>query len=120
LKKLKIKNRNKGEKIRIDISKTNSSIMNKDYYYYEESHHYDMPHIRDFSIYNLPTKQNKKEENHYAKLNLNLKKSPRCLPFEWISQNRKTSILFGALVFFVILALVGVAIASKRKRKKNL
>jgi hypothetical protein len=87
--------------------------MGKDYYYYE-SHHYDMPHIADYSIYSLPTKQHKKEESHYAKLNLNLKKSPKCMPtFEWIKQNRSTCILLGALVLFAILALVGVAIASK-------
>ena len=88
--------------------------MDKDYYYKEESHHYDVPHIGDSSNYSLPTKPNKKEESHYAELNLNLtEKRPKCKPFEWIKQNRKTSISLGALVLFAILALVGVAIASK-------
>ncbi len=84
--------------------------MDKDDHHYEEIRHFDMPHIGDSSNYSLPTK---KEESYYAELNLNLKKSPKCIPFEWIKQNRKTSILLGALVLFTILALVGVAIASK-------
>ena len=85
--------------------------MDKDDHHYEEIRHCDMPHIGDSSNYSLPKK---KEESYYAELNLNLKKSPICInSFEWIKQNRKTSILLGALVLFAILALVGVAIASK-------
>ena len=87
--------------------------MEKDYYYRDDSHHYDVLNIDRFSHFYLTARQNK-EESHYAKLDLNLKKSPKCRLFKWIKQNRKTSILFGAIV---ILALVVVAISSKRKRK---
>jgi uncharacterized membrane protein YkgB len=86
--------------------------MEKDYYYQDDSHHYDVPNIDRFSHFYLTTRQNK-EESYYSKLDLNLKKSPKCKPFKWIKQYRKTSLL-GAIV---ILALIVVAISSKRKRK---
>jgi hypothetical protein len=84
--------------------------MEKDYYYRDDKHHYDVPNIDRFSHFYLATKQNK-EESHYAKLDLNLKKSPKCKSFELIKQNRKISIL---LVVIVILALVVVAVACKK------
>jgi uncharacterized membrane protein YkgB len=66
-----------------------------------------MPNIDRFSHFYLTTKQNKE-----VKLDQNLKKSPKCKPFEWIKQNRKKSILLGAIG---ILALVCIAVARKRK-----
>ncbi len=84
--------------------------MEKDYYYRDDSHHYDVPTIDRYSHFYLTSRQNK-EESHYAKLDLSLKKSPKCKPFEWIKQNRKKSVLMGAIF---ILALVVVAISSKK------
>ena len=84
--------------------------MEKDYYYRDDSHHYDVPNIDRFSHFYLTSRQNK-EESHYAKLDFNLKKSPKCKLFEWIKQNRIKSVLLGAIV---ILALVVVAISSKK------
>ena len=66
-----------------------------------------MPNIDRFSHFYLATKQNKE-----VKLDQNLKKSPKCKPFEWIKQNRiKIVLSLGAIV---ILALVVVAISSKK------
>ena len=76
-------------------------------YYYREpddSYHYVMPNIDRFSHFYLATKQNKEEQ-----LDQNLKKSPKCIPFEWIKQNKKIRILLGAIV---ILALVCFFVAS--------
>ena len=81
--------------------------MEKDYYYRDDSHHYDVPNIDRFSHFYVATKQNKEES-----LDKNPKTSPKCKPFEWIKQNKINCILLGALV---ILALV-LAITSKRKR----
>jgi len=82
--------------------------MERGYYYCEtdDSYHYVMPNIDRFSHFYLATKQNKE-----VKLDQNLKKSPKCKPFEWIKQNRKKSVLLGAIV---ILVLVCFAVASKR------
>jgi len=81
--------------------------MEKDYYYPDDSHHYEVPRIDTFSHFYVATKQNKQES-----LDKNPKTSQKCKPFEWIKHNKKNCIL---LIALVILALV-VAIASKRKR----
>jgi uncharacterized membrane protein YkgB len=83
--------------------------MVRGYYYREpdDSYHYVMPNIDRFSHFYLTTKQNKEE-----KLDQNLKKSPKCKPIEMIKQNKKTSILLGAIG---LLALVSIVVASKRK-----
>ena len=83
--------------------------MERGYYYYEsdDSYHHVMPNIDRFSHFYLATKQNKE-----VKLDQNLKKSPKCKPFEWIKQNSKKSILLGVIG---ILALVCIAVARKRK-----
>jgi hypothetical protein len=76
--------------------------MEKDYYYSDDSHHYDVPNIERFSHFYLAEKQNQAEK-HYAKLDLNIKKCPKCKPLEWSKKNRKACILLG---FMFILALV--------------
>jgi uncharacterized membrane protein YkgB len=88
--------------------------MEKGYYYCDKDdrYHYVLSDIDRFSHFYLSTKQNK-EEN----FGVNLKKNPKCKPFEWIKEYRKTSILLGVIV---ILALVSVAVTSNRKRKKKL
>ena len=81
--------------------------MEKDYYYPDDNHHYEVPIIDRFSHFYVATKQNKEES-----LDKNPKTSPKCKPFEWIKQNSKKSILLGVIG---ILALVCIAVARKRK-----
>jgi hypothetical protein len=90
--------------------------MEKDYYYPDDNHHYDVPTIDRFSHFYLRTEQ-KNEDSHYAKLDVNNPKtSPKYEPFEWMKQNKITFLLAS----LIILAILVVSIASKRRRKKNL